>query len=321
MKAIVFPTYGPPDVLDIREVQKPVPADDEALVRVHATSVNPVEWYTVTGLFLARLGNGLFKPKDTRLGVDFSGVVESVGRNVTGFKPGDEVYGARGDAFSEYVCVREHIYPKPAAVTFEQAGGVAVAAMTALQGLRDHGQLQAGQKVLINGASGGVGTFAVQIAKALGAEVTGVCSPGNVELVRSLGADHVIDYTKEDFTRNGKRYDLFLDIAGSRSWRKCRRVLTEHAHFVIVGGPKSNRVIGPLGHILMLRLAALGASQKLTFFVAKFRREDFLLLNQMFERGLVKPVVEQVYPMSQVAEAMRRLGEGHAKGKIIVSMV
>lgn len=320
MKAITFSKYGTPDVLEIREVEKPVPAEDEVLVKVHATSVNPVEWYSMTGLFLARLGNGLFKPGDTRLGVDFSGVVKAVGRNVTSFKPGDAVYGAESGAFAEYVCVRDHIYSKPANITTEQAGGVGVAAMAALQGLREHGGLQAGQKVLINGASGGVGTFAVQIAKTLGAEVTGVCSPGNVELIRSLGADHVIDYTQEDFTRNGQYYDLLFDIAGSRSWREYRRVLKPRAKLVIVGGPKTNRVIGPLGHILRLRLAAWGASQQVTFFVTKFRREDFLLLNEMFERGQVKPVVERVYPMSQVSEAMRHLGTGHARAKIVVAI-
>jgi len=320
MKAAVFRTYGPPDVLKIEEIEKPAPKDDEVLVRVRATSVNPAEWYTMTGLFLARLGNGLFKPRDTRLGVDYAGVVEIVGKNVTDFTPGDEVYGARSDAFSEYVCVKNHIYPKPANITFEQAGSVGVAAMTALQGLRDHGKLQAGQKVLINGASGGVGTFAVQIAKALGAEVTAVCSPGNVEMARSLGADYVIDYTREDFTRNGQRYDLLLDIAGSRPWREVRRVLKPEAHYVIVGAPKGNKVIGPLGFIIKTRLSALRASQKVVFFVAKFIRKDFLLLNQWFISGQVKPVVEKAYPLENISNAMHHLGTGHAKGKIAVSI-
>ena len=208
MKAAVYRSYGPPEVLTIEEIETPAPKDDEILVKIRASSVNPADWYGVTGLFLARLGNGLLKPKDTRLGVDYAGVVETVGKNITLFKPGDEIYGARSGALAEYVCVKSHIYPKPANITFEQAGSTAVAAMTAMQGLRDHGKLQAGQKVLINGASGGVGTFAVQIAKALGAEVTAVCSTRNVDMIRSLGADHVIDYTKEDFTRTGKRYDI-----------------------------------------------------------------------------------------------------------------
>lgn len=320
MKAAVFRTYGPPDVLKVEELEKPAPNDDEVLVKVRATSVNPAEWYGMSGMFLARFGNGILKPKDSRLGVDFSGVVEAVGKDVTRFKPGDEVYGARSGAFAEYVCVKNHIYPKPANITFEQAGSVGVAAMTALQGLRDHGGLQAGQSVLINGASGGVGTFAVQIAKALGAEVTAVCSTGNVELIRSLGADHVIDYTKEDFTRNGKHYDLFLDIAGGRSWRECKRVLKPKSTFVIIGAPKGNWVLGPLAHIIKLRLGALGASQKIVFFVAKFIREDFLFMNELFERGQVKPVVEKAYPFARISEAMHHLGTGHAKGKIVVTM-
>ena len=320
MKAAVYRSYGLPEVLTIEEIEKPAPKDDEVLVKVRASSVNPVDWYGMTGLFLTRLGNGLVKPKDTRLGVDYAGVVETVGKNITLFKPGDEIYGARSGALAEYVCVKSHIYPKPANITFEQAGSTAVAAMTAMQGLRDHGKLQAGQKVLINGASGGVGTFAVQIAKALGAEVTAVCSTRNVDMIRSLGADHVIDYTKEDFTRTGKRYDILLDIAGSRPWRETKRVLNPNAHYVIVGAPKGNRVIGPLGFIIKTRLAALGASQKLIFFVASFKREDFLLLNDMFERGQVKPFVEKAYPLDKISEAMRHLGTGHAKGKIVVEV-
>ena len=319
MKAAIFQSYGPPEVLKIEEIEKPVPTDDEVLVRVRASSVNPAEWYGMTGLFLARIGNGLFKPKDTRLGADFAGVVEAVGKNVTDFKPGDEVFGGRSGAFAEYVCVRDKVVHKPANITFEQAGGVAIAALTALQGLRDYGKLKAGQKVLINGASGGVGTFAVQIAKAMGAEVTAVCSTKNVELIRSLGADHVIDYTREDFTRNGELYDLLLDIAGSRSWRDCRRVLKPQAVFVLVGGPKSP-VIGPLSHIIRIRLAALRASQKVVFFVANFNREDLTALKEMFQSGQVKPVVEQVYPLCEISKAMRHLGTGHAKGKIVVSM-
>ena len=320
MKAVIHRSYGPPAVLQIAEFEKPVPQDDEVLVKVRATSVNPAEWYGMTGLFIARLGGGLFKPKEIRLGVDYSGVVEAIGKNVTDFQPGDEVYGARSGAFAEYVCVKNHIYPKPTSVTFEQAGSIGVAAMTALQGLRDHGKLQAGQKVLINGASGGVGTYAVQIAKALGAEVTAVCNPRNVELVRSLGADHVIDYTKVDFTRNGQRYDLMLDIAGSRPWREVRRVLKPDAHYVIVGAPKGNKVIGPLGFIIKTRLSALRASQTIVFFVAKFIREDFLLMNQWLESGQVKPFVEKTYPLEKIADAMHHLGTGHARGKIVVTM-
>jgi NADPH:quinone reductase-like Zn-dependent oxidoreductase len=320
MRAAVFKSYGSPDVLKIENLERPTPQADEVLVKVRASSVNPAEWYAMSGLLIARLGSGLIKPKDNRLGVDYAGVVEAVGKDITQFKPGDAVFGARSGAFAEYVCVKNHIYPKPGNITFEQAGCTGVAAMTALQGLRDHGQLQAGQKVLINGASGGVGTFAVQIAKALGAEVAAVCSTRSVDLIRALGADQVIDYTQEDFTRLEQRYDLLLDIAGSRAWRDVQRVLKPQARVVIVGAPKGNPIIGPLGHILKFRLAARGASQKVVFFIADFKREDFLLLVDMFERGQVKPVVEKTYPLENISDAMRHLGTGHAKGKIVVRM-
>ncbi|MDO9302575.1 MAG: NAD(P)-dependent alcohol dehydrogenase [Anaerolineales bacterium] len=321
MKAIIYSKYGFPDVLQVQDVEKPTPQEDEVLVKVHASSVNPVQWYTMTGLFIARMaGSGLLKPKDPRLGSDFAGVVEAVGKDVTHAKEGDEVFGGTTGAFAEYACVRNAVTSKPANLTFEQAAAVPTAAITALQGLRDYGQIQPGQKVLINGASGGVGTFAVQIAKAFGAEVTGVCSTKNVDIARSLGADHVIDYTREDFTRNGRRYDLFLDIAGSRPWSECRRVLNPKAIFVIVGGPKTNRWIGPLSHVIKVRLASLGASQKTVFIIAKFNREDLAVLRELIESGKVKPIVERSYPLSEAAEAMRHLGTGHAQGKIVVTM-
>jgi len=319
MKAIIYTKYGSPDVLEVQDVEKPAPKENEVLVKVHASSVNPAEWYAMTGLFIARIGSGLLKPKDTRLGADFAGVVEAVGKDVTHLKQGDEVYGGRGGAFAEYVCVRNAVMPKPTNLTFEQAAAVATAAITALQGLRDYGQIQPGQKVLINGASGGVGTYAVQIAKAFGAEVTGVCSTRNVDMIHSLGADHVIDYTKEDFTRIGRRYDLFLDIAGSRSWRECKRVLNPGAKFVIVGGPKTP-VIGPLSHVIKIRLASLGASQKIAFFIAKFNREDFAFLRELFEGGKLRSVIDRTYPMSKISEAMRYLGTGHAQAKVVVTM-
>ena len=318
MKAAVFHSYGL-GVLKVEDVEKPTPQDNEVLVKVHATSVNPAEWYGMTGLFLARIGNGLFKPKDKRLGADFAGVVEAVGKNVTDFKPGDEVFGGRSGAYAEYVCVQKGIAHKPANITFEQAGAVAIAGLTALQGLRDHGKVQPGQKVLINGAAGGVGTFAVQIAKALGAEVTAVCSTKNVELIRTLGADHVIDYSREDFTRSRQRHDLLLDIAGTRSWSECRRVLTPRATVVIIGGPKG-RVIGPLGHIIGMRLASFRASQKVTFFVANFNREDLCVLRDLMEAGRIKPVVDRIYPLSRINEAMSYLGTGHAQAKIVVTL-
>jgi NADPH:quinone reductase-like Zn-dependent oxidoreductase len=322
MKAIVYEKYGSPDVLELQETEKPVAGDDQILVRIHATSVNPAEWYAMTGLAIARIGSGLFKPKDTRLGTDYAGVVEAVGSGVTEFRPGDEVFGGRSGAFAEYVAARADraVVHKPANVTFEQAAAVPIAALTALQGLRDHGQIKPGQQVLINGASGGIGTFAVQIAKSFGAEVTGVCSPKNVDLVRSLGADHVVDYTREDFTRCKRRYDLLLDIAGSRSWSEYKRVLNPKANFVIVGGPKTNRVIGPLSHVIKVRLASLLASQKVAVFIAKLTKQDMLVMLSLLEAGKVTPVIDRRYPLSELPEAMRYLGEGHARGKIVVSM-
>ncbi len=320
MKAIMCRTYGSPDVLKIEEVEKPTVSEDGVLVRVHASSVNPAEWYGMVGLLIARMPNGLFKPKDPRIGADFAGVVEAVGSKVTHLNPGDEVYGGRSGAFAEYVNVINAVVRKPANVSFEEAAAVPTAAITALQGLRDHGKIQAGQKILINGAAGGVGTFAVQIAKALGAEVTGVTSTKNVELVRSLGADHVIDYTKEDFTQSGQRYDLLFDIAGNHTWKEYKRVLAPTANFVIVGAKKGNPVIGPLSHVLKIKLATIGASQKVSFFIAQFNREDLAILRDMIEAGKIRPIVEKVYPLAQVAEAMRHLGTGHAQGKIVLKM-
>ena len=319
MKAIVFRSYGSADVLQIEEVEKPQVPEDGVLVRVRASSLNAMEWYGMTGLFLARLGNGLLKPKDTRLGADFSGVVEAVGKSITDFKPGDEVFGGTSEAYSEYVTVSKGIAPKPANVTFEEAAAVPVAGLTALQGLRDYGKIQPGQKVLINGASGGVGTFAVQIAKAFGAEVTAVCSTRNVECAYSLGAEHVVDYTKEDFTRSGQQYDLLFDVAGGRSWFAYKRVLKPHATVVLVGGPR-NPLIGPLSHIIKIHLSSLGSSRKVVFFVAKLTREDMLVMKDLLETGKVKPFVERTYPLTQIAEAMRYMDTGHVQGKLVVTM-
>jgi NADPH:quinone reductase-like Zn-dependent oxidoreductase len=323
MRAIVRDTYGSPDVLELQKIDKPDVAADEVLVRVRAASVNPVDWHTLTGTpYLMRMQAGLRKPKDERLGVDFAGTVDAIGGTVAQFHPGDEVFGGKNGALAEYVCVREDrgVLPKPANLSFEQAAAVPVAALTALQGLRDKGKIQPGQKVLINGASGGVGTFAVQIAKALGAEVTGVCSTRNVDLVRSLGADHVIDYTREDFTRSDRRYDLMLDIAGSRSWSECRRVLNPHATVVIVGGPKTNRLIGPLGHVFKLCLAGLRSSRKVVFFITKFNKADLVVLRELLETGNVTPVIDRRYELSEIADALRYMGEGHAQGKIVVTV-
>ncbi|HEX2990897.1 MAG TPA: NAD(P)-dependent alcohol dehydrogenase [Anaerolineales bacterium] len=319
MKAIVHESYGPPHVLKIVDIEKPAVPEDGVLVRVHASSVNIAEWYGMTGLFLARIGGGLVRPKDVRLGADFAGVVEAVGNSVSDFKPGDEVFGGRHGAFAEYVTASEAIALKPSNITFEEAASVPIAGITALQGLRDHGKIQPGQKVLINGASGGVGTFAVQIAKAFGAEVTAVCSTRNVECAHWLGADHVVDYTREDFTRSGQCYDLLFDVAGSRSWPEYRRVLKPDARVVLVGGPRTP-LIGPLSHIIKIHLTSLGSGRKVVFFVAKFIREDFIALKELMEAGKIKPFVERVYPMTQIAEAMHYLGTGHAKGKIVVTM-
>jgi NADPH:quinone reductase-like Zn-dependent oxidoreductase len=323
MKAAVRDRYGSPDVVELREINNPVPEDDEVLVRVRAASLNMADWYEVAGRpYVGRTQMGLRKPKTNRLGVDYAGMVEAVGRNVTEFRPGDEVFGGRNGAYAEYVCARADraILPKPANVTFEQAAAGPIAAITALQGLRDKGQLEPGQKVLINGASGGVGTFAVQIAKALGAEVTAVCSTGNVDIARSLGADHVVDYTQEDFTLSDERYDLMLDVAGSRSWSECRRVLTPLATLVIVGGPKANRLLGPLGHLVKVRLAAVGGSRKVVFFIAKFNKPDMVVLQELLASGKVTSVIDRRYELSEIADALRYLGEGHARGKVILTV-
>jgi NADPH:quinone reductase-like Zn-dependent oxidoreductase len=322
MKAVVHHRYGSPEVLELAEIDKPVPAPDEVLVRVHAASINVLDWYGVRGLAIGRIGAGLRRPKDPRVGVDFAGVVEEVGANVKLFKPGDEVYGGRGGAFAEYVTIPEQggLAPKPASVTFAQAATIPIAGLTALQGLRDHGQVQPGQKVLINGASGSVGTFAVQIAKAFGAEVTAVCHTRHVEAIRALGADQVVDYAREDFTRSGQHYDLFLDVAGGRSWRECRRVLKPNAIFVLIGGPKTNRIVGPLAHILKIRAAALRASQKVVFFIAKLSREDLIFMNGLLESGKVIPLIDRQYPLSEASQAMRHFAEGHPHGKIVIQV-
>lgn len=320
MKAVIHESYGLPEVLKIQEIEKPEVPEDGVLVRVRASSVNIAEWYMMTGLFIARImGNGLFRPKDTQLGADFAGVVEAVGSQVKDFKPGDEVYGGKGGAYAEYVTVKKSIAHKPSNLTFEEAASIPTSGITALQAVRDHGKIQPGQKVLIHGASGGVGSFAVQIAKALGAEVTAVCSTQNVERARALGADHVIDYTKEDFTRNGQQYDVLINVNGSRSWSAYKRALKPDAIFVLIGGPKAP-LIGPVGLLIKMRIAMLGASQKFAFFTAQFTREDFIALKDLVEAGKVKPFVEQTYPMARVADAMRHLGAGHAKGKIVISM-
>ena len=321
MKAIVRDTYGSPDVLELAEVEKPELPDDRILVRVHAASVARGDWYALTGIYVGRAEMGLRKPKSRLMGGDFAGTIEAVGREVTDFQPGDEVFGARSGALAEYVAARTTaVALKPADVTFEEAAAVATSAITALQGLRDKGRLQPGQKVLINGASGGVGTFAVQIAKALGADVTAVCSTRNVDLVRSLGADHVVDYMRDDFTRSDERYDLLFDNAGSRSWRECKRVLKPHATVVLVGGQMGSRLFGPMGHVIRMRVASMFSSRKAGFFIAKFNKADMEILRELLEDGKVKPVVDRRYQLSEVADAFRYMGEGHTQGKVVISV-
>lgn len=320
MKAIVRDRYGSPDLLDLQQVEQPELAADGVLVRVRAASVNRLDWYEVTGTpWIARPMTGMRRPRGSRLiGVDFAGTVEAVGKEVTGLQPGEEVFGGRSGAFAEYVCVpMEKVARKPSNLTFEEAATVPVAALTALQGLRDHGQLQPGQEVLVNGASGGVGTFAVQIAKALGANVAAVCSTRNVEQARALGADHVIDYTLEDFTRSDRRYDVILDVAGSKSWSQYKRVLNPDATLVVVGGPHGP-LLGPLGHIARMKLGALRGSRKAVFFMASLNRSDLDVLRELLESGKVKPVVEKRYELGQAAEAIRYMGEGHVQGKLVI---
>ena len=322
MKAIIYSNYGSPDVLKCEEIEKPTPGDNQVLIKVHAASVNPLDWHFMRGTpYFLRLMAGLRKPKDRRLGVDVAGHIEAVGRNVTQFKPGDEVFGSCRGAFAEYACTSESaLFLKPTKVTFEQAASVPIAAITALQGLRDKGQIQSGQKVLINGASGGVGTFAIQIAKSFGAHVTGVCSTGNLDMVQSLGADHVIDYTKEDFTQSAQRYDLILDCVGNHSLLANRRTLNPTGRYVAVGGPTGRWMIGPFARAITSRLLSLLATQKLFMVLAKLNKEDLGIMHELMKSGKVTPVIDRRYTLSQVPEAIRYLEEGHARGKVIISL-
>jgi NADPH:quinone reductase-like Zn-dependent oxidoreductase len=325
MKAIVYCDYGLSN-LRLEDVEKPVPNDDQVLVRVRAASVNPYDWHFIEGTpYIVRLmGVGLRKPKDIRVGVDFAGSVEAVGKNVTQFKPGDEVFGGRGGAFAEYVCPRADraIALKPANITFEQAASVNIAGITALQALRDKGNVQPGQKVLINGASGGVGTFAVQIAKTFGAEVTGVCSTRNVDLVRSLGADHVIDYTKEDFAKGERRYDVILDNVPNHSLSECRRILNPNGKYVMIGGggPNDSRWIGPFGRVINTMVVSPFVSQKMGMMMADANQKDLTILADLMQSAKVKPVIDRTYKLSEVPVAIRYLEQGHARGKVIITV-
>lgn len=318
MKAIVYHNYGSPDVVKLEEVEKPAPQDNEVLVKVHAASVNAADWHIMRGKpFLVRLmGFGLLKPKHKILGSDIAGRVEAVGRNVKQFQPGDEVFGSIRGGFAEYVCAREDaLVLKPANISFEEAAAVPIAAVTALQGLRDKGQIQPGQKVLINGASGGVGTFAVQIAKAFGAEVTAVCSTRNVDQARSIGADQVIDYTREDFTQKGQRYDLILAMNGYHSISDYKRALRPKGTYVMTGGSMAQ-----LSQALLLGpWISMTGSKKMGNLAAKVNQKDLVFMKDLLEAGKVVPVIERRYPLSQAAEALRYLEEGHARGKVVIS--
>ena len=322
MKAVVYHNYGSPDVLKCEEIEKPTAGDNEVLIKVRAASVNPLDWHFMRGTpYVVRIMAGLLKPKVTRLGVDVAGQVEAVGRNVTQFKPGDEVFGACRGAFAEYACTAESaLVMKPDNVTFEQAASVQVAALTALQGLRDKGRIQAGQKVLINGAAGGVGTFAVQIAKSFGAEVTGVCSTRNVDMVRSIGADRVIDYTQEDFTKTGQRYDLILDCVGNHSLLTCRRFLTPKGIHVGVGGPSGPWMIGALARAIIGPVLSRLVGQKFVTFMARSSKEDLAIIRELMTTGTVTPVIDKRYSLSEVPEAIRYLEKGHARGKIVITL-
>jgi NADPH:quinone reductase-like Zn-dependent oxidoreductase len=320
MKAIVYYKYGSPDVLKCEEIEKPIPGDNEVLIRVHAASANPADWHLMRGApFIARFEGGLRKPKDPRLGADIAGQIEAVGNNVTQFKPGDEVFGAFTGGFAEYASVPENrLALKPANISFEEAAAVPVAAITALQGLRDKGHIQPGQKVLVNGASGGVGTFAVQIARSYGTEVTGVCSTRNLDMVRSIGADQVIDYTHEDFIKNGQRYDLIYDAVGNRSVSDYKRALNPGGTCVIAGFQNLPRLFE---HVVLGPLRSKTGNKKVGLMgIAKINQKDLVVLKELLEAGKVVPVIDRCYPLSEVAEAIRYLEAGHARGKVVITV-
>jgi NADPH:quinone reductase-like Zn-dependent oxidoreductase len=322
MKAAVFHRYGPPEQIEVKEIATPTVDDDGVLVRVRAASLNALDWRVMRGSpYVGRLmGMGLRRPTTSIPGVDLAGEVVEVGRDVREFRPGDAVVGNRGRACAEYVLGKErHFVRKPARLTFEQAAAIPVAGLTALQGLRDVGRLRPGQKVLINGSSGGVGTFAVQIAKALGAEVTAVCSTRSVDIVRSIGADRVIDRTREDFTRSGQRYDVLFDVAGDRSLSACRRVLTREGILVIAGGSYA-RWLGPITRMLQALLLGRFVSQRLAPYISKSSKDDLLTLIELIEAGKLTPVIDRTCPLSETAQAIRYMEERGAQGKVIITI-
>ena len=323
MKAWMARCYGGPELLQLESLPKPAPADDEVLVKVHAASVNPLDWHGMRGEpRIMRLGTGIGAPGDAHFGVDFAGVVESIGKRVTKFKPGDAVFGLSNGAFGEYLVVRESgsVAPKPANVSFQEAAAVPVAAVTALQSLRDRGQVKSGQKVLINGASGGVGTFAVQLAKIFGAEVTAVCSGRNVDMVRALGADHVIDYTREDVTTGSTRFDVIIDLVGTHSMPEYRRILVDDGNFVIVGALGDGKWLDPLGFVLKAKIYGLFVSPRFHFFIANATTADLQLLGGLMQEGKIKSVIDKTYSLSGVPEAIRYLETGRARGKVVIDV-
>lgn len=322
MKAIVYHDYGSPDVLKCEETEKPVPGGNEVLLRVHAASVNPLDWHFMRGLpYFLRIAAGFRKPKLTRLGVDVAGQIEAVGGSVTQFKPGDRVFGTCRGAFAEYVCASDSkLVRKPDGMSFEQAASVPVAAFTALQGLRDKGHIQKGQNVLINGAAGGVGTFAVQIAKSFGADVTGVCSTRNVELVRSIGADRVIDYTKDDFTKATQHYDVIFDLVGNHSFSDFRRALNPRGICVAGGGSNSRWMIGDMFFSIGAVLLSLFLKKKWVMILARMNKQDLETVCDLMQAGKLRPVIDRCYKLSEAAAAIAYLEEGHARGKVIITM-
>lgn len=325
MKAAIRRCYGPPDVLRVEDVEKPVPADNQVLVRVHAAAINPLDWHYMRGTpYIMRLETGFGAPRNARLGVDFSGTVEAVGKDVRRFKPGDEVFGGKFGALAQYVTVAEggSIARKPANLTFGQAASVGVAAITALQALRDRGKIRPGQKVLINGASGGVGTFAVQIARSLGAEVTGVSSTANAEMVRSIGADHVIDYKREDYTRSGVQYDVIMDNVANRPLLDNRRVLKPEGRYILVGGggPDAGSWVGPFVAPMKALVLSRFVSQDMGMFMAELNQADLIALSDLMQAGEVTPVIDRHYPLSEIAEAIAYLEAGHARGKVVIDV-
>lgn len=323
MQAIVQRCYGAADVLRLEQIAKPAPADDEVLVKVRAASINPLDWHYMTGTpYVMRLSSGLGAPDNHRVGVDFAGTVEAVGKDVTRFKPGDDVFGGKSGALGEYVTVRETraLALKPANIDFAQAAAIPVAAVTALQGLRDKGRIRPGQQVLINGASGGVGTFAVQIAKSYGAEVTGVCSTRNAAMVRSIGADHVIDYTRENFTQGTQRYDVILDNVGNHALLETARALKPGGVLVIVSGPKHDRWLGPLSRSIKATVLAPFVDQELLQFLADLNQDDLKLLGDLVRAGKTTPVIDRRYALRETPAAIRYLGTGRARGKVIVHL-